>query len=358
MLRDNNKMVESGKRRGFTLVELLVVITIIAILIALLLPAVQMAREAARRAQCGNNLKQLSMAMLQHEEKTKFLPSGGWGWFNVGDPDRGFGKEQPGGWVYSILPFMEQQELYDLGKDGDPNTWTALQTAGAARCVQTPLSMMNCPSRRLPITYPTAYFGGSVTFYGADTVSNVTRGDYAANAGDQMYGFIWGWGGPNSIAAAKDLTTNHSWPNMGSGSLKATGISYLRSEVPMSWITDGTSNTYMLGERYLNADAYTTGTEGSDNESMYAGADDDTFRTTYCPDPPLPPDYVPDHTPMQDTPGYTESVGLRFGSAHTDNLNMSFCDGSVRTISYSIDPLTHRYLGNREDNIPVDPQKY
>ena len=120
------------RRRAFTLVELLVVITIIGILIALLLPAVQQAREAARRAQCSNNLKQASLAMLQHEEKYKFLPTGGWGWFWVGLPDRGMGKTQPGGWLYCILPFIEQQPLYDLGSDGDFQSMSAAKLAASA----------------------------------------------------------------------------------------------------------------------------------------------------------------------------------------------------------------------------------
>ena len=100
---------------GFTLVELLVVITIIGILIALLLPAVQSAREAARRTQCSNNLKQLALACLVHESTHGFFPTGGWGWHWVGDPDMGFDLKQPGGWIYNILPYIEQGALHDLG---------------------------------------------------------------------------------------------------------------------------------------------------------------------------------------------------------------------------------------------------
>ena len=121
--------VKRGKRscdnfrrplHGFTLVELLVVITIIGILIALLLPAVQAAREAARRLQCQNNLKQLALGCLNHEQSQGYLPAAGCGkpmpWLWVGDPDEGFGKQQHGGWFYNILPFIEQQALHDLAQ--------------------------------------------------------------------------------------------------------------------------------------------------------------------------------------------------------------------------------------------------
>lgn len=107
-----------GSRRaaGFTLVELLVVIAIIGILVALLLPAVQAARESSRRSQCQNQLKQQALACHNHADVHKHFPTGGWGWLWVGDPDRGFGVDQPGGWIFNVLPFLEQNDLHDRGR--------------------------------------------------------------------------------------------------------------------------------------------------------------------------------------------------------------------------------------------------
>src|SRR4051812_24808536 len=102
-------------RQGFTLVELLVVIAIIGILVALLLPAIQAAREAARRNQCVNNLKQLSLGALNHESTFKMFPSSGLGYKWVGDPNFGHGRKQPGGWIYNTLPFIEEQAIHDMG---------------------------------------------------------------------------------------------------------------------------------------------------------------------------------------------------------------------------------------------------
>ena len=356
-------------KSAFTLVELLVVITIIGILIALLLPAVQAAREAARRLQCQNNLKQLGLAMLTFEEANGHLPPGGWGYGWVGDPDRGTGAEQPGSWLFSILPQLEQLPLYELAGDGDADNITTQQRIGAAQTLQTPLAMCNCPSRRQALLYPAAYPATTDLFTGttytprnSNPVPQVARTDYAVCAGDQYR--AWFDSGPGDLPTAIQWTKNNSWPKLAkqqTGSpaytegTPATGICYLRSEIKLAQITDGTSKTYMLGEKYVIPDNYFSGLDGNDNESMFSGYDGDSSRSTYFP-VPTPSGYVPTHAPMPDTPGYQNSYC--FGSAHSGGLYMAFCDGSVDFINYSIDPLVHKYLGNRLDGMTLDAKSY
>jgi prepilin-type N-terminal cleavage/methylation domain-containing protein len=319
--------VVGGRSRAFTLVELLVVIAIIGILVALLLPAVQAAREAARRMQCSNNLKQIALAFHNHHDTYGCFPSGGWGWYWVGDPDRGSGREQPGGWPYAILPFIEQTNLRMLGSDGARDEITPEQRQGAARMVQTPVAAYNCPSRRSPLPYPQVVFPADLPSgwlaYNCDAAPLGARTDYGANAGDR---FIFWHAGPSP----EDGFAGQGFWDMS----QATGICFQRSEIRMRSIRDGTSNTYLIGEKYRNPIDYTTGRDPSDDQPMCSGDDYDLHCWTAEP-------------PLQDKLGVP--YYWRFGSCHAGGFIVAACDGSVHVVQYTIDAELHRCLGARAD---------
>src|SRR3954452_12432014 len=100
---------------AFTLVEVLVVIAIVGVLIALLLPAIEFARESSRRSSCANNLRQQALAVRLHEQAHGKFPTGGWKNY-LGDPDAGYGPKQPGGWIYNVLSYIEEDNLRQLGR--------------------------------------------------------------------------------------------------------------------------------------------------------------------------------------------------------------------------------------------------
>jgi len=306
---------------GFTLVELLVVIAIIGILVALLLPAIQAARESARRAQCSNQLKQLGLGFLLHEDMHGHLPTGGWGYFWCGDPDRGFGKDQHGGWGYNVLPFIEQQTLYSMGAGLDESS--AEKKAAITERLAIPVATYYCPSRRSANPYP--YTFGSLPVNAATPVTLMGKIDYCVNVGDRGGNTEKGPRSFRSLARFRFKERSN------------TGICYQRSMIKFSQITDGTTNTYMICERNINPDHYTDG-RGPDDDGMCIGFDNDSCRMAYQP-------------PTPDTPGI--NLEDRFGSAHPTVWQATLCDGSVHAYTFDIDVETHRRMGNREDGLTI-----
>ena len=322
-------------RKAFTLVELLVVIAIIGILVSLLLPAVQSAREAGRRLQCANNLKQIGMASLQHEQTYGHFPTGGWGWMWTGDASRGVGMEQPGGWVYNILPYLEQQSLHDMARDNTDGT--AQSKADAGEVLSVPVGVFICPSRRQVALYPFDK-PGSETPHNATwdpATGGVNKTDYAANAG-----------GVNNGTGACDTPGPSSASGNWSGSCEnMSGLIFQRSMVSFADVRDGTTNTYLIAEKFLSTDTYTSGISWHDNGPMTTGIDKDIIRYATSVYPPLK-----DH----DGGGSPSYRWQHFGSAHTGGWQAVLCDGSVHSFSYFIDPDIHHRLGNRHDGEVVD----
>jgi len=331
-------MKRISRRLGFTLVELLVVITIIAILIALLLPAVQMAREAARMMQCKNNLKQLALGCANSESATGWYPTGGWGWHWTGDADMGNDRHQPGGWIYNLLPFIEQPDLHDLGSGSGDWSSSAKMTFNKTR-MNTPFNGINCPSRRKAIVYPCGT--GNMNNYLAPEV--VTRTDYAANGGDNWTEINIPL--PNyPIDVSSPAAVENSRPNIGKLAAVTTGVMFFCSQIKPADVTDGTSNTYLLGEKYMDSDHYEDGADIGDNEAALIGDDRDITRWG-----------GPSYPAFPDTPG--SGSDLIFGSAHSNGFNMAFCDGAVQTMNFSIDINVHGWLCNRHDDHPIDPKQ-
>lgn len=322
-------------RHAFTLVELLTVVSILGVLTALLLPAVQSAREAGRRSACQNNLKQIGLAVDLHLSSTERFPMGGWGHQWIGIPGRGSAERQPGGWIYSILPYLELSHLHNLGSGHSED----LSEAGYSQRLSTPIQIFTCPSRRACAAWEVA---SGFAYAGAPRplghALRVARSDYAINGGASH---VFSYSGPKTLALGDDPQFWSNQPYVA----WFTGVSHLRIAAPINSFDDGRSKTYLVGEKMIDPANYENGLSLGDNESMYVGFSNDLHRFTGLAESDRP--WMP---PLADGPESVDPFGyLRFGSAHGDGFYVVCCDGSVHYLSFDIDPEVHFRAGHRRD---------
>ncbi|MFO0808961.1 MAG: DUF1559 domain-containing protein [Gemmataceae bacterium] len=310
------------RRLAFTLIELLVVIAIIAVLIGLLLPAVQKVREAAQRTQCQNNLKQLGLAMHNHNDARGTIP-----------PTR---YDPRWTWAVAILPYVEQDAAYKLW-----NTNVDYVNAANATARQMKVRFYYCPARRGPaddnLSNPTdtaagdyrdgqatsVIYPGALADYAVCAGSTREFGD-SGNATQSDYWWAPSPTYPNQPANGLFICQN-DW-DTGKGSRKYS----LASDCP-----DGLSNTLMIGDKHVPIDKWGYG--GWDS-STYNGDKGSAFRKAG-------PGSALARTPTD--------TGVVFGSYHTAVVQFAFGDGSVRGLQTSIGTTTLGLLASRNDGKPI-----
>ncbi|HEX6960277.1 MAG TPA: DUF1559 domain-containing protein, partial [Lacipirellula sp.] len=252
--------------RGFTLVELLVVIAIIGVLVALLLPAVQAAREAARRQQCTNNLKQIGLGIENHLSAHTYYPSAGTNSddFYTSPADAESAGFERFGWGFQLLPYIEQTALYTAAKDLQP--FTELQSGLAL--VETPMPTYSCPTRGQRFAEPRA---DGVVF---------ALGDYAG----VFFGFLLDQGSPSFDynTPVGQVLKEYGWRGIISkaGHRNSSGVYTQWPRVKSKHITDGTSNTIAIMEKAVWSQRYTASSEWSDGWYEIPGWSHNAHQTT------------------------------------------------------------------------------
>jgi len=324
-----------GRRVAFTLVELLVVIAIIGILVALLLPAIQAARETARRAQCTNNLKQWALACLTHHDSLKAFPTGGYN--QVYPVARSKKADRPAtlgdqawGWMYQVQPYIEGSNLWAEAND------LVVARDGPPEAI--------CPSRR-PRTYTTLW--GYVT--GALLSDYVGNGGDTDAAGTSLLGVT-----PFKPASPYDKQAMHTGVIISQDPDAKKATTPLRNPlVSLKHILDGSSKTLLIVEKYVPSNVY-DGKSWGDNFAWIQGAQWEGVRFAHDPlkeSGRRPPENdTPLETLVDDTRGGIICGGCdNFGAAHPGGFNASLCDGSVRVISFDIEARVLQALCNRAD---------
>jgi prepilin-type N-terminal cleavage/methylation domain-containing protein len=330
-------MNRPNRRRAFTLVELLVVIAIIGILVAILLPAIQAAREAARRTQCVNNLKQIGLAILNHHDARKEFPTGGTEpWHDEGDALIRYGKGY--GWMVQILPYVEEQSLRNISKDYGTGSFDKDHIVRG-----TPIPLYFCPSRRPP----TIARGGGCNNVVAGVTYGCALNDYAgASPAHKNAAGTWLIGDSN--------ITDQYWGGVTHGQPPAKRRFYgvivrTVSSAPckMKDVTDGASKTLMVSEKSVEISKYASGA-WHDDIGWTDGWDPDIMRFTGIEHTP---DQIADNNPLN-------NIGFRFGAAHSAAMNGVFADGSVKQITYEVPVPILNFLGHRSDGqtIPAEYQ--
>jgi prepilin-type N-terminal cleavage/methylation domain-containing protein len=339
-----------GSRKAFTLIELLVVIAIMALLMALLLPAIQKVREAANKVMCGNNLRQIGVAMHHFYGEYHRWPHGGHDWSNrvsygdytstspQGSPS--VVQTQAAGFYLQILPYIEGDGIYKV-RD------TYVKWGGASQIRATPIEFFICPTRRSKIVSPNGFawsdyaaaipghkYNPTLTWFGGPTPE--AGQDWDGQPGLQV------WWGAGWVGDLWDMGSIITRVGRLSDPAEAHNVKIKDIKIKFGNITDGSSHTMVLGEKFIRPSKHLSN-DWYDDMGWCQGWDPDVVRQTNVP-------YTIDNENPADFRGETAAQEIYgFGGAHPSGMNALFGDNSVRTIPPNIDARVFWLLGQRND---------